>query len=69
MIRTITRKIGFLIACSRIFSLSAVAQDVRSDYQEVLKMLDRRGDFKDGVLKVNIPRNDLKMTVQRMAAK
>ena len=64
MIRTITRKIGFLIACSCVFSLSAAAQDVPSDYQEVLKTLDRKGDFKDGVLKVNIPRDDLKMTVQ-----
>jgi len=29
-----------------------------------LKSLDRKGDFKAGVLKVNIPRNDLKMTIQ-----
>jgi hypothetical protein len=35
-----------------------------SDYQEVLKSLDRKGDFKAGVLKVNIPRSDLKMTIQ-----
>jgi hypothetical protein len=35
-----------------------------ADYQEVLKALDRKGDFKAGVLKVNIPRNDLKMTIQ-----
>jgi hypothetical protein len=43
---------------------SAYAQEMPSDYQEVLKSLDRKGDFKAGVLKVNIPRNDLKMTVQ-----
>jgi len=35
-----------------------------SDYQDVLKSLDRKGDFKAGVLKINIPRNDLKMTIQ-----
>jgi len=35
-----------------------------TDYQEILKSLDRKGDFKAGVLKVNIPRNDLKMTIQ-----
>jgi hypothetical protein len=35
-----------------------------TDYQEVLKSLDRKGDFKAGVLKVNIPRNDLRMTIQ-----
>jgi hypothetical protein len=40
------------------------AQDVPADYQDVLKALDKKGDFKAGVLKVNIPRNDLKITVQ-----
>jgi hypothetical protein len=46
------------------FSTRGFAQDVPGDYQEVLKSLDRKGDFKAGVLKVNIPRNDLKMTIQ-----
>ncbi len=41
----------------------AAAQDVPPDYAAVLKDLGRQGDFKDGVLKVNIPRNDLKVTV------
>jgi hypothetical protein len=41
-----------------------LAQDMPADYQDVLKTLDRKGDFKAGVLKVNIPRNDLKMTIQ-----
>src|SRR5229473_3845391 len=44
--------------------ITAFAQDVPTDYQEVLKSLDRKGDFKAGVLKVNSPRNDLKMTIQ-----
>jgi uncharacterized protein DUF1259 len=44
--------------------ISAVAQDMPSDYQDVLKFLDRKGDFKAGVLKVNVPRSDLKMTIQ-----
>jgi Domain of Unknown Function (DUF1259) len=46
------------------FAESFCAQDVPGDYQDVLKALDRKGDFKAGVLKVNIPRNDLKMTVE-----
>jgi Domain of Unknown Function (DUF1259) len=46
------------------FAGSIRAQDMPSDYQDVLKSLDRKGDFKAGVLKVNIPRNDLKMTIQ-----
>ena len=45
-------------------SARAFATDVPGDYQEVLKTLDRKGDFKAGVLKVNIPRNDLKLTIQ-----
>jgi len=53
-----------MLACLVFWSGSAFAQEIPSDYQEVLKSLDRKGDFKDGVLKVNIPRNDLKMTVQ-----
>ena len=64
MIRWITCKAVPFCACFCLFSLAAVAQDVPTDYQEVLKVLDRKGDFKAGVLKVNIPRNDLKMTVQ-----
>ena len=46
MIRSITRKIIFLSACLCGFSLTAAAQDVPSDYQEVLKTLDRKGDLK-----------------------
>ena len=44
-------------------NVPALAQEVPGDYQEVLKSLDRKGDFKAGVLKVNIPRSDLKMTI------
>lgn len=39
-------------------------QEIPGDYQEVLKTLDRKGDFKDNVLKVNVPRSDLKITIQ-----
>jgi uncharacterized protein DUF1259 len=46
------------------FSARLSAQEMPSDYQDVLKSLDRKGDYKVGVLKVNIPRNDLKITVQ-----
>ncbi len=50
--------------CLTLVCLSARAQEMPAGYQEVLKALDRKGDFKAGVLKVNIPRNDLKMTIQ-----
>ncbi len=41
----------------------AVAQETPSEYQEVLKSLGKQGDYKANVLKINIPRNDLKVTV------
>ena len=50
--------------CSALLGFGTRAQEMPTDYQEVLKSLDRKGDFKAGVLKVNIPRNDLKMTIQ-----
>src|SRR4051794_8284554 len=45
----------------------AMAQDMPADYAGVLKTLDRQGDYKDNVLKVNIPRNDLKVVVDGVA--
>ena len=39
------------------------AQDMPADYQAVLTTLARKGDFKDGVLKVNVPRSDLRVTI------
>jgi hypothetical protein len=66
MDRSVSKGRMFFLAClcSTLLSLGAHAQEMPSDYQEVLKSLDRKGDFKAGVLKVNIPRNDLKMTIQ-----
>ena len=34
-----------------------------SEYQDVLKTLGKQGDFKANVLKINIPRNDLHVTI------
>jgi Domain of Unknown Function (DUF1259) len=44
-------------------SISALGQEVPGQYQEVLKSLGKQGDYKSNVLKINIPRNDLKVTV------
>lgn len=43
------------------------AQEMPADYAGVLKTVGKQGDFKDGVLKVNIPRNDLKVSVDGIA--
>src|SRR5258708_15300279 len=50
-------------ALALIFSSAASAQETPADYQTVLKELGRSGDFKANVLKVNVPRNDLHVTI------
>jgi uncharacterized protein DUF1259 len=44
-------------------ALDASAQEVPAEYQQVLTTLGKQGDYKANVLKVNIPRNDLSVTV------
>jgi hypothetical protein len=48
------------IAASAQFS---AAQEVPSDYQQVLKIVSKQGDYQMNVLKVNIPRNDLHVKI------
>lgn len=42
---------------------AALAQDMPAEYQQVLTTLGKQGDYKANVLKVNIPRNDVSVTV------
>jgi hypothetical protein len=51
--------IGTLLASASVVT----AQSMPADYDAVLKALGRQGDYKGNVLKVNIPRNDLKVTI------
>jgi len=44
------------------------AQEIPAEYQGVLTTLGKTGDFKEGVLKVNIPRSDLKVTIDKRPA-
>jgi hypothetical protein len=44
-------------------AVPAIAQDIPANYKQVLDTLGKTGDFKDNVLKVNIPRNDVAVTV------
>ena len=44
-----------------------IAQEMPSDYQQVLKIVGKSGDYKANVLKVNIPRNDLHVTVDKLS--
>src|SRR5713226_3327652 len=47
--------------------LTVHGQDIPAGYQGVLKTLDKKGDYKSSVLKINIPRNDLKVTIDGAA--
>ena len=48
-------------------AVSAGAQQMPKEYQDVLDALGKKGDYKDNVLKINIPRNDLNVTVEGVA--
>jgi len=59
----------WLTACLGLL-VSTIAfsqQTMPTEYSTVLSSLGRQGDFKEGVLKVNIPRNDLKVVVDGIA--
>jgi hypothetical protein len=57
-----------LLALSLLLPSVVHAQaDMPADYKAVLDTLGKTGDFKDGVLKVNIPRSDLKVVVDGIA--
>ena len=53
-----------------MFMLAATVvsgQEMPSDYASVLKTLGKQGDYKAEVLKINIPRNDLKVSIDGVA--
>jgi hypothetical protein len=56
----------FFLVIGAVIALRA--QPIPPEYDQVLKTLAKSGDFKANVLKVNIPRNDLKVTVAGVAA-
>ena len=57
-----------LLAVVAMAGATASAQEMPADYKAVLSALGKAGDFKDGVLKVNIPRNDLHVTIGQRPA-
>src|SRR5579864_313921 len=71
MIRRMTRAVRRLgaaaLAISSISMFAAYGQQMPAEYDQAMKTLGKQGDFKDNVLKINIPRNDLKVTVDGIA--
>ncbi len=58
----------WMICCLLLIPGLASAQTaVPADYQAVLTALGKQGDFKDNVLKLNIPRNDLHVVIDGVA--
>jgi Domain of Unknown Function (DUF1259) len=51
------------IAVSLALGSAASAQEMPAEYQQVLNTLGKQGDYKANVLKVNVPRSDLTVTV------
>jgi hypothetical protein len=62
MLRQAFTRMAFIVAAV-LPALSASAQEVPADYTAVMTTLGKKGDFKDGVLKVNIPRGDLTVAI------
>ena len=54
--------------CIAAFPQLSAGQDVPSDYQQVMKIVGKQGDYKANVLKVNIPRTDLHMQIAGYSA-
>ncbi len=64
------RVISSLLAtalCATAVAVKGRAQEMPNEYQDALKILDKQGDFKANVLKVNIPRKDLNVVVDGVA--
>jgi len=50
-----------------VVTQAARAQETPTEYQQVLKIVGKTGDYKSNVLKVNVPRNDLHVKVAGFA--
>ena len=69
-----TRRVKILLAAITLFcsipnlGAQTSAPQIPAEYQAVLKQLGRTGDYKSGVLKVNVPRNDLHVKIADISA-
>jgi hypothetical protein len=56
-----------VFVCAVTAAVQSRAQQLPNDYQQVLNVLHKQGDYKAGVLKINIPRKDLDVIVDGVA--
>ena len=57
------KRVGFAAVLMIGLTSAVSGQDIPAEYRQVLTSLGKQGDFKANVLKVNIPRNDVTVTV------
>ncbi len=63
------RTVAALLTLAALATAGSVrAQEMPADYKTVLTTLGKTGDFRDGVLKVNIQRNDVRVTINERPA-
>jgi hypothetical protein len=65
--QTIGRLGAVLLVAGSLSVSAAYGQQLPAEYDQALKTLGKQGDFKENVLKINIPRNDLKVTIDGIA--
>jgi len=63
----ICRMGAVILVAASVSAFAVSAQQMPADYDQAMKTLGKQGDFKDNVLKINIPRNDLKVTIDGIA--
>jgi hypothetical protein len=57
-----------IVALALLFrGSSTIAQEMPTDYQQVLKIVGKTGDYRASVLKVNIPRSDIHIAIDNLA--
>src|SRR5436190_22002088 len=61
------KKAFAVIVAGAALAATGGEQTMPADYDGVLKALGRQGDYKTNVLKINIPRNDLKVSIDGIA--
>src|SRR5262245_9298273 len=57
----------FSLVLALMLASPLAAQEMPAEYAGVMKTVNRQGDYKDNVLKVNVPRNDLQVVVDGIA--
>src|SRR5436305_6614562 len=63
----VTMNLSRFAAILILAATAAFGQEMPADYASVLKTLGKQGDYKANVLKINIPRNDLKVSIDGSA--